>query len=482
MSRSNPESRFYPSATPLKELPIQWRLVCSKGMQIGRLAIIGGALAFIVFLGTLLRPSVSFGATISLTLKGAVERAIKENPDIRSLRERIKAQVEQKESVARDKWTKLQAGYQYTWFNESPYIKFKDFGLLGEVPFGKSREVHWYVQLTQPIFTGFALSTSVELASLGIDVKRVEYELGCLDLRFEAKRSFFALLMAQGGLRVARDEVKALEAHLKEAKAFFEQGLIAKNDLLRAEVAYRASLQRLEEARSQVKTLTAYLDSILDLPLDTRLKLKEIESVPKIDLSLDQLKEMALQNRPELKAAALSIRQARLEGRLAKSSLYPQLSLVGRYEQVGDDLLANRNDFTNSENALLILEAKWNLFEWGKTLHQMKEASYKANAMEEKARSLTNRVFYEIEKAKNTLLAKKKNMDTAKAAIKKAREDLRLTKLQFEEQLASTSDVLDARRYLTEAETNLLRARYGYLTALAMLERAVGVDFIHYGE
>ncbi len=201
-----------------------------------------------------------------------------------------------------------------------------------------------------------------------------------------------------------------------------------------------------------------------------------------IEQMIGNLKKVALRNRPGLRAVTLAVRRARLENRLARSSLYPQLSLVGRYEQAGDDLLARRNDYTNSQNALLMLEARWTLFEWGKTLHEMKEASHKASAMEEKAKSLMNKVFYEVEEAKNTLLAREKNLDTARAAISKAREDFRLTRLQFKEQLASTSDVLDARRYLTEAETNLLRARYGYLTALSMMERAVGMDLVHYGE
>lgn len=44
----------------------------------------------------------------------------------------------------------------------------------------------------------------------------------------------------------------------------------------------------------------------------------------------------------------------------------------------------------------------------------------------------------------------------------------------IKEQIATSTDVLDARNFLTQADTNYFRSMYGYLSAVAALERAVG--------
>jgi outer membrane protein TolC len=46
--------------------------------------------------------------------------------------------------------------------------------------------------------------------------------------------------------------------------------------------------------------------------------------------------------------------------------------------------------------------------------------------------------------------------------------------LGYRREAATSTEVLDARTDLTQAETNYYQALYGYLDALAALERAIG--------
>lgn len=66
-----------------------------------------------------------------------------------------------------------------------------------------------------------------------------------------------------------------------------------------------------------------------------------------------------------------------------------------------------------------------------------------------------------------------KNIRTAGTALDQAKENYRITDWQYRQQVVNSSEVLDARADLTEAEKNRYGAVYGYLTALARLDRAV---------
>ncbi|HOJ13589.1 MAG TPA: TolC family protein, partial [Deltaproteobacteria bacterium] len=64
---------------------------------------------------------------------------------------------------------------------------------------------------------------------------------------------------------------------------------------------------------------------------------------------------------------------------------------------------------------------------------------------------------------------------SAREALEQARENYRITNLQYRQQITSSTEVLDARTYLSQAQMNYYGALYGYLSAIARLERASGV-------
>jgi outer membrane protein TolC len=66
------------------------------------------------------------------------------------------------------------------------------------------------------------------------------------------------------------------------------------------------------------------------------------------------------------------------------------------------------------------------------------------------------------------------NIQTAQKALEQATENLRITRLQYQQQVTTVTEVLDARTYLTQAEANYYAARYGWHMALAELERSLG--------
>ena len=61
-----------------------------------------------------------------------------------------------------------------------------------------------------------------------------------------------------------------------------------------------------------------------------------------------------------------------------------------------------------------------------------------------------------------------------RTALDQAREHWRITNLRFRQQLTTSTEVLDARTYLSRAETGFYQALYGSGIARADLDEAVG--------
>jgi outer membrane protein len=75
-----------------------------------------------------------------------------------------------------------------------------------------------------------------------------------------------------------------------------------------------------------------------------------------------------------------------------------------------------------------------------------------------------------------------KNIVTVQSAIAQAREGFRISEALFKEQMATSTDVLDARTQLSETMTRYYNALYDFQIALAALDRAMGEPSIDIAE
>ena len=83
-------------------------------------------------------------------------------------------------------------------------------------------------------------------------------------------------------------------------------------------------------------------------------------------------------------------------------------------------------------------------------------------------------ILLEVTDAFQRLEVSEKNIQTAMEALVQAKENFRLTNLQYRDGITTSTEVLDARTFLTQAEMNHHNTIYGYRIAEAELKRAVG--------
>ena len=138
-------------------------------------------------------------------------------------------------------------------------------------------------------------------------------------------------MLGQKLLQVARDNVSSLEVQRRNAQANFDQGFVARNDVLKAEVALAQARQRERTAEKQLTILRSKLNQVLDLDLQTRLTLHEEDIVLREAPPLETLYAIAEERRPELLSAETSIRQAGEGIIAARSRYYPRLSGFAQY-------------------------------------------------------------------------------------------------------------------------------------------------------
>ena len=408
-----------------------------------------------------------------MTLQQVVERVLRANVGLKARHQGLQAARHQAAAARAARLPRVSVTYRYAHLKDKPYFRLHIPG-SPTFPYGGEDEARWGVELFQPIFAGFALVSKERLARLEVDVARLEEETERLDLRLEAQVGYYRCLLAEQGVAVAREAVEALTAHLRDAQAFFRKGLIPKNDLLRSQVALAAARQELVRATARLDEAKDLLNILMDRPVGTPLALAPPPNGTPPLPDLHETIAAALGERPERKRLLVKLKEAEEEKRVARAGRLPQVGMVARYEQVGQDLLADDNAYTNHSNLLVALEARWDLFQFGRHRHLEAAAEYKARELSDLLHALEQSISMEVKRAWLQARVARQNISTAATGLRHARENCRITNLQYREHLATSSDVLDARTFLSQAEMDYHRAFYGYLVALARLQRAVG--------
>lgn len=409
-------------------------------------------------------------AVIPLSLPDAIAMAIQHNASIKEAEELKQAALEEVAASRADFFPKAAARYNYTRLEDKPFQRIG--GIEREI--GEKDAHRWDISLVQPLFKGFGIVSKYGMASNSAEIRDLEGQQIALDVSLEVKIAWFEMLLSRRMETVAEDNFAALKSHEADADGFFKQGLIALNDLLKSRVAVASAIQEREKARAGAEIALARLRTVMGVGLDSTVTPEEIDPLTCFHYDLPELMEEAIRNRPLLASLRIGIKTLENSVTLAKSAYYPEVSLTGRYEQSGDDFGARMNNYSNDHNLSVSLQASWVFFESGKTGAEVAKQKFSRQALMEKMRGIEDRIRLEIKEAFLNLSVARKNITTAEEGLKQARESWRITNLQYQQQVTTSTEVLDSRAFLSQAETNYYRAIHGYRIAEAKLRHAAG--------
>ena len=408
-----------------------------------------------------------------LSKEAAVEYALAHNRAYRAAFEDVSVAGEKVSQARADFFPKLDGSYAYTRLSEQPTVSLPELNFY-RLPFAIQTSNRWQVDLVQPLFTGFGLESQYKASKLGLKISRYQLEEARLNLIRDVQIAHLQTLLGQRLVEVTRDNVASLEVQKKNAEANYQQGVTARNDILKADVALSEAVQRERSTVKQLIVLRSNLNQLMDLDLQAKVELAGIEEKTYPVPDLHQLYSAAEENRPEYLAVKASIQQAEYSKTAARSRYYPRISAFAQYYREGEDFAADKNPYANNENAAVGLRVDWNLFEGGKTRASELEWEYRLRAIEQRRDDLLQKIRLQVEDAFEQLKVAKANIGTTRIAVQQAEENDRITTLQYKEQVAIFLEVLNAQVFLAQTRADFYQALYGYEIAKAELERAIG--------
>jgi outer membrane protein len=407
----------------------------------------------------------------SLTLKQSIGIALQKSPTLQSAQSAIKEAQYRRLSAVSDFLPQVNMQYSYTRLDKAPTMTIPPNPPLTA---GTKDNYNWSTSVTQPVFTGGALINSYLLAKIGVDSAKVQFEQTKFDLVLQVKVAYYAVLTAEKGVEVAQQAVQQVESHYTVAQAFFEVGIIAKNDVLQVDVQLAQARQNLIAAEHNLEVARAVFNTLLRRGINEPVRLGEALEYTPLTINMNALMEEALRERPEIKLSDLGIKSAKKEVGIAASKLFPQVSIVYTYERLGDEPAVDGSRFTHMHDWNVMGVAQWTVWDWGKAWWGVGESKARVFQAECALEQVKDAVILDVQAAALKVTEARKNIQVAETAVSQAEEDARINEERFKGQVATTTDVLDSLTRLTQARTNYYSALSDYNVAKARLQRAIG--------
>lgn len=421
-----------------------------------------GQLRHALLVGCLL--SGSAGAE---TLQQAWEAALTADRGVRAAQQNTAAAASlvQAAEAARLPGVSLEAGY--TALDNAPTSRVELGGASQQFAVAQRESYAYRAMATLPLYTGGRITSGIEASKASLNAARYGEAGEMQELKLRVAEAFTTVLRTTQGLAVANSHVASLQAHATDVQNLFEQGVVARNDLLAAQVALADARQQAIRAANAVDITRAAYNRLLGRPLDQGVTLDEI-SPETTNEPLPTVAERALRQRPELGALADQIRALRHQATAVRAETAPQVALSGGYGYQENRYQVYPGQWSAT------LGARWNLFDGGMANHRADAVNRQEAALQERRDDFATVIELQVRQAWLDIQETRKRVEVTQSAIAQAEENLRVNRDRYANGLATNTEVLTAETLRLVSRNNHVNALYDAVLAGLRLKRAAG--------
>lgn len=410
-----------------------------------------------------------FAATSSWaeTLEDAWDSAINNNHRIKSAKADTGAYEQQLQSAQGQRLPDLNVSSGYTQYSETPAAKTQIAGQSAQFSTTQAGSVKAQAIASIPIFTSGRIGHNINAAEASLQAAQSIETVSVLDIKMQVAEAYIAVLRMESALQVALSHADTLELHMKDVNNLFEQGMVARNDVLAANVEQVNALQLVVQANNQLDIAKARYNQLLDRNLADNVNLAhQFPDAPQG--SLNELSDNAIKQRPELVALAQQIESLDQQAQSVKAGLLPQVAVNGGYQYQENRYQAFQGMWMAN------VGVDWKLFD-GSSGHRSDAITRQAMSLKEQRDDLSSMIGLQVRQAWLDIQETQKRIAVTRQAIAQADENLKVTTDRYQQGLSTNTDVLKAEDLRTTTHVNFNNATYDAALAALHLRRAVGV-------
>ena len=339
----------------------------------------------------------------------------------------------------------------------------------------EQNNAQYALQVRELVFDGGRRRLAEDAARRAAEAVRLGGVAGVQQAQLDAVGSYLRVLELKGSREVLKSRQDALGAHLKVIRDLLDQGLTARNDVLETEVRLHRVEDQLQALEDNLVVAQEDLNRRLGREPGTALALPAgLPPAPELPAPRDSLVAGARHTNTTLQAARARHDAGLAELALAQRAWFPAFFVGAQHAYTENSHLVN--EYVNSVSA----GVSWNIFDGGGRDAEVRAAEAHARLAERNQLETARGVTVALEGAWRRWKQTRRELNTARADVAAAEENLQIVSDQYREGLARSSDVLDAETLLAGRRFDVVRSHYAIYRAQAELLTVAGRDLAQF--
>jgi len=313
--------------------------------------------------------------------------------------------------------------------------------------------------LNQTIFEGNKLKYARQSTDLLTQVARLDVVNDKDQIVYDIISAYYSLYKVLQSKKVVAQNLTTVDAQIKQAQRFFDQGLVTKNDVLRFQLQRSNIELNGIDLETNRRIVNYSLNVLLGLPEGTQLNIAQITEADRQIAPLSNYLDTAMTNRPELQQFDLRTKVAETNIKSIKGNTLPTLaaSVAGYYVDANINPIPKSGSYITPLTGGLTLS--WSFSSLWTNKNKVTEAKI------EREQTVINKSI-SVDRIKNEVNQDYQNYTMAldkikllQTAIEQAGENNKILESKYKSNISSATDRADAETLLYQAQINLELAK-----------------------
>src|SRR4030095_15874991 len=407
-----------------------------------------------------------------ITLNEAIDLSIKNSKQLKNSQAKIEEATAALKEALNNQLPDAKLSASYLWLSSANVdMKIKSSGGGGGSVPTISKAGYAIANASVPVFAGGRIRYGIEASRFLEQATRLDANNDKEQVIQNTIEAFVNLYKAKASVSLVQENLAEAQQRVKDFSNLEKNGLLARNDLLSAQLQASNFELGLLDAENNWKLANVSVNILLGLP-------ENLELVPDSSMinesfsvkTLDEYLQTAYTNRKDL--AALDLRKKASESSIksSKGDYYPSLAVTGGY------IAADIPEVISITNALNIgVGVSYNIGSLWKTKAKVQQAEARAKQAAIGESQLNDNIRLDVNHAYLNFLSSQKKIEVYEKAVEQAVENYRIVKNKYNNSLETTTDLLDANTKQLLERMNLIFAKADAVVAYNKLLQAAGL-------
>lgn len=283
----------------------------------------------------------------------------------------------------------------------------------------------------------------------------------------QIKSAFYELYYLNNAIDVTGENRDLLSKFARVAETKYAVGKTTQRDVLAAQVELSTLANTGNVLNKERESVVARLNVLLDRPTQSLLGKPRPFEKHTLTLSIEELENLAVKNRPELKRFDHAVKRNEANLKLSKKDYY-----YSDFEPMVEYMQEDRRSDTWA--SAVTINVPWL---WPKNRSKVKESREDLNAAKSDYRFMNNKTLFEVKDFLVKIQTSESTINLYKTGvIPQAEQSLKAARIGYETDRVDFLALIDSQRILLQARLLYARALADFEQNLAYLERVVGMQ------